>query len=84
MLEYADRATSRTPATFWKKSFHVSALLFTLLGTLQVSSVTRASEDREDATLKGVGRFVQSEKWEYLQRQAFRCTVHGRLTGEQA
>lgn len=84
MLEYADRATSRTPATFWKKSFHVSALLFMLLGTLQVSSVTRASEDRDDASFKRVDRFVQSENQDSLQIQAFRCTVHGRLTDEQA
>jgi hypothetical protein len=61
LLEYADRASSRTPATFWNKSFHVSTLLIVPFGALQVSSVTRLSEDRDDATLKEVNRFVQSE-----------------------
>lgn len=61
VLEYADRATSRTPATFWKKSFHAPAPVV-LFGCLQVSSVTRSPEDRDDATLKEVDRFVQSEK----------------------
>lgn len=84
LLEYADRATSRTPATFWKKSFHVSVLRFMLLGALQVSSVTRLSDERDDVTLKEVDRFVQSENQDSLQRQAFRCTIQGRLTEEQA
>lgn len=84
VLEYFDRASSRTPATFWKKSFHVSALLSMSLAALQVSTVTRSSEGRNDATLKGVYRFVQSENQDSLQKQAFRYTVHGRLTEEQA
>lgn len=84
LLEYADRATSRTPATFWNKSFHIAVLRFMLLGVLQVSSVTRLSEERDDATLKEVDRFVQSENQDSLQRQAFRCTIQGRLTEEQA
>lgn len=47
MLEYSDRAFSSTPATFWKKSFHISTLPLALPGNLQVSSVASLSEDRD-------------------------------------
>ena len=76
LLENFDRASSRTPATFWKKSFHVSVLTLVPLGALQVSSVTMSSEDRDDATLKEVDRFRQSETQDTLQRQALGCTAH--------
>jgi len=82
MLENFDRASSRTPATFRKKSFHVSVLV--PLGTLQVSSVKMSSEDRDDATLKEVDRFKQSDTQDTFQRQALGCRAHGGLTEEQA
>ena len=54
--------------TFWKKSFHISVLLLMTVDALQVSSVTRSSEDREDATLGGeADRFVLLEKKVSLQ-----------------
>lgn len=80
-----DRAPSRTPVTFWKNSFQVSvSLLLVALGALQVSSVKTSLEDRDDATLREVDRFRQSETQDTLQSQARGCTAHGGLTEEQA
>lgn len=82
LSEIFDRASSRTPATFWKNSFHVSVLSLVPLDALQVSSVEMSSEDRDDATLKE--RLRQSETQDTLQRQALGYTAHGGLTEEQA
>lgn len=84
LLEYFDRASSRTPATFWKKSFHVSVPLLVPIAALQVSSVKSSSEDRVDATWRAADRQVQSKTQDSLQRRALGCTVHRRLTEEQA
>lgn len=84
LLENFDRASSRSPATFWKRSFHVAVLSLMPLGALQVSSVKRSSEDRDDATLKEVDRFMRSETRDALQSQALGCTADGGLTEEQA
>lgn len=84
LLANIDRAPSRAPAAFLKKSFHVSVLPLVPLGALQVSSVKTSSEDRDDATLKEVDRFRQSETQDTLQGQARGRTVRGGLTEEQA